>query len=227
MGLLLASFVLNGGILAVTICMFVFYTHSKTHESCHLNKAFIGVNLALVIALTIISVLPSVRENMPNSGILQTGVIGFYMTYLTWTAVSNTNGECQPNSAATNSNATTVIGAMLTFLSICYASLRTSSASQLGKLGMASADGMKPLLEEEKSSANDDGDDDDDTGRQRVVDNEKEGVTYSWTFLHVTFAFASLFLTMVLTDWSQFKYDHNHDHDHDDENNNKEKKGQE
>lgn len=91
---------------------------------------------------------------------------------------------------------------MLTFVSVCYASLRTSSSSQIGKLGLGSNEGMQTLLEDKAHATPDDEDEEEDTGRQRVVDNEVDGVNYSWTFFHITFAFAALYLTMVLTDYA-------------------------
>ena len=36
---------------------------------------------------------------------------------------------------------------------------------------------------------------------QRVVDDETESVTYSYTFFHVTMIFACLYLMMTITNW--------------------------
>lgn len=35
----------------------------------------------------------------------------------------------------------------------------------------------------------------------RVWDNEADGVVYSWSFFHVMFAFATLYVMMTLTNW--------------------------
>lgn len=40
---------------------------------------------------------------------------------------------------------------------------------------------------------------DDNSGK--LFDDEKEGVAYSWSFYHFTFAMATLFLMMTLTNW--------------------------
>lgn len=40
---------------------------------------------------------------------------------------------------------------------------------------------------------------DDHSGK--LFDDEKEGVAYSWSFYHFTFAMATLFLMMTLTNW--------------------------
>jgi len=56
---------------------------------------------------------------------------------------------------------------MLTFISVAYSSIRTSSNTQLGKLGMANQEEESVYLMD-----NDDGMDDDEEKGQRVVDNE-------------------------------------------------------
>lgn len=182
------------------VLMFVYYGQSDS-ESCGLHKFFIAFTLVLSVACTVVSLLPSVKEALPRTGLLQSGVITFYITYLTWSAVSSTvGGTCHPVSESSNDTATTVIGAMLTFLAVCYSSLRTVAASQLGKLGMGPSDkeGAYLLMDDK---------DDDSEGGQTVVDNEQDSVTYSWSYFHLTFALASLYLTMILTNWATLKVD--------------------
>ncbi len=191
-GLMLASLLLYGGIIGVSVCLFIFYTDSSS--ACKLNKFFIGFNLALIIIMTVIAMLPRVRAVVPNSGILQSGVLGFFMTWLTWTAVTNTNTSCEPSQSASSNIASTVVGCTIALVTVAYASIRTVSASQLGKMGTT-----------EQSGAAASGSESDEPHRQRVVDDEEDGVRYSWSFLHITLALASLFLMMVLVKFASIK----------------------
>lgn len=51
-----------------------------------------------------------------------------------------------------------------------------------------------------ESDANDDGGEG-GSGEHRVWDNEDSEVAYSWSFFHLMFAFATLYVMMMLTNW--------------------------
>lgn len=150
-GLLTVSVSLFLVSITATILMYVFYAKGTVGDSCGLSKFFITFNMLMGAATTIASINGKVQEHTPTSGILQAGVIFAYTTYLTWSAVSGVTGPC--SSAVGSSTASTVIGAMLTFLAVAYSSLRTSSASQMGKLGLK--EDRKLLLDDEEAGLED------------------------------------------------------------------------
>jgi hypothetical protein len=182
-------------VITITVLCFVFYAG----HGCQLSQFFVALNLILCIAVTVASIHPRVQERMPTSGILQSGVVSFYTTYLIWSAVSGMPGHC--SNGPSSSEAATVIGALLTFISVAYSSIRTSSASQLGQLGLTHPEEQNLLLPSSKTDV----DDEDEEHPRKIIDNEKEAVGYSWSFFHLTFLFASFYMMEVLTDWAVVK----------------------
>jgi hypothetical protein len=47
--------------------------------------------------------------------------------------------------------------------------------------------------------------DEEDGQPRRVVDNEKEGVQYSYSFFHLMLCFASLYIMMTMTNWYRWE----------------------
>lgn len=81
------------------ICFTRIYVHlSKIvlylqENTCALNKFFISFNLILCVIISIISILPTVQEYQPRSGLLQSSVLTLYVVYLTWSGISNSPGR--------------------------------------------------------------------------------------------------------------------------------------
>jgi len=189
-GLILSSAFMYLTSFVGTIMMYIFYTHSDK-ESCSLQKFIISFNLLTSVAATAVSLRGDVQ-----GGILQAGLITFYTTYLTWSALSEADSTCMPSKFQQESGLDVTIAALLTFIAVAYSSLRTSSASQIGKIGMeAGKDKEKQALLDSST------DDDDMEAGSPTRDNEQEEVLYNWSHFHLTFALASLYISMVLTDW--------------------------
>jgi hypothetical protein len=101
-------------------------------SGCTTNRFFISFNLALCIAITIISIHPVVQASNPRSGLAQSGMVAAYCTYLIMSAVSNHAHEsCNPLSRTSTTRTTTVvIGAVFTFLAIAYSTSRAATQSR-------------------------------------------------------------------------------------------------
>uniref|UniRef100_A0A8C8B8P9 Serine incorporator 3 n=1 Tax=Otus sunia TaxID=257818 RepID=A0A8C8B8P9_9STRI len=200
----------------------VFYTKP---DDCTENKFFISINIILCIAVSVVSVLPKVQEHQPRSGLLQSSVITLYTMYLTWSAMSNEpERNCNPSllniitqiasPTVVPANTTvvpatpappkslqwwdaqSVVGLIIFVLCLLYSSIRSSSNSQVNKLILSGSDSA--MLEETLgtgSGAAEEGE------VRRVVDNEKDGVQYSYTFFHFMLFLASLYIMMTLTNW--------------------------
>ncbi|NXP81798.1 SERC3 protein, partial [Ramphastos sulfuratus] len=207
--------------LVFLVLFCVFYTKP---DGCTENKIFISINVILCIAVSIVSVLPKVQEHQPRSGLLQSSVITLYTMYLTWAAMSNEpERSCNPSllniitQIATPTtvpenttvvpatpappkslqwwDAQSVVGLVIFVLCLLYSSIRSSSHSQVSKLTLSGSDSA--MLEDTAAlgSAAEEGD------VRRVVDNERDGVQYSYTFFHFMLFLASLYIMMTLTNW--------------------------
>jgi hypothetical protein len=188
--------------LTGTILLFVFFTKS---DGCDLNKFFISINLILSVIVSVISILPAVQENLARSGLLQSSVVSLYVTYLTWSALANSpDTTCNPGllgivgaGSKTNDHmgfdTEGIVGLIVWMCCVLYSSLR--SASQSSKITMS-----ENMLVKDNGAGKDDGDGG-ERGEKKVWDNEEETVAYSWTFFHIMFALATLYVMMTLTNW--------------------------
>ncbi|XP_053743021.1 serine incorporator 1 [Synchiropus splendidus] len=195
--------------LLALVLFFIYYTRP---DNCTENKVFISINMLLCIAASVMSVLPQIQESQPRSGLLQSSLVTLYTMYLTWSAMTNEpDRQCNPSLLGiigmnTTSHATQetvvqwwdaqgLIGLALFLMCVLYSSIRNSSNTQVNKLTLTSdesaliEDGPQPDSIEEGSSLS------------RVVDNEKDGVTYSYSFFHFMLFLASLYIMMTLTNW--------------------------
>lgn len=184
--------------ITAVILLFSYYTTGE----CGWQKFFISSNIILSLILSVLSILPSIQESQPRSGLLQSSILTLYIMYLTWSALSNGPGhECKPSllqsdKPKTSADAHAFVSLILWFLCVIYSSIRTSTNSQVSKLSMSDQ-----ILAKDTGDA---GQDLESGGRpQATYDNEAEEVAYSWSFFHVMFAFASLYVMMTLTSWNK------------------------
>lgn len=191
--------------LAITgvVLLFVFFTKSN---DCSLNKFFISINLILCFVVSVVSILPNVQEKLPRSGLLQSSIVSLYVVYLTWSTVSNSpDSSCNPGllgivGANTTVKSTqmgfdgqSIIGLIVWMCCVLYSSLRTASNSS--KITMS-----EHVLAKDTGAGRDGGNDGGENGK-KVWDNEEETVAYNWSFFHVMFALATLYVMMTLTNW--------------------------
>ncbi|XP_032679735.1 probable serine incorporator isoform X2 [Odontomachus brunneus] len=215
--LLGASFFNYAVSIAGIVLLYVYFTHESI---CALNKFFISFNLILCVITSIISILPSVQEHQPRSGLLQSSIVTLYVVYLTWSGISNSpDRECNPgflgilagddiktqNRVAFDKES--IIGLVIWFSCVLYSSLRTASKSSKITMsenvlvqdnGAVRNTGEQSLIGNEVEGRNADAESGNDA---KVWDNEEEKVAYNWSFFHLMFALATLYVMMTLTNW--------------------------
>lgn len=190
------------------VLFYVFYTQP---DDCTEHKVFISLNLIFCVIVSVVSILPKVQEAQPHSGLLQASIISLYTMYVTWSAMTNNpNRKCNPSLLSLGSNVSTtdpsapdpehvqwwdaqsIVGLIIFLFCTLYASIRSSSNSQVNKL----------MQTEETVGSRGDGVVGED-GALRAVDNEEDGVTYNYSFFHFHLCLASLYIMMTLTNWYQ------------------------
>ncbi|XP_067645804.1 serine incorporator 3-like isoform X3 [Eurosta solidaginis] len=196
-GVTLTSYALS--LVGISL-LYIYFTHSG---GCGLNKFFISFNLVLCFVISILSVMPAVQDRLPHSGLLQSSLVTIYTVYLTWSAVANNpEKDCNPvmygmingvaagnatlppptHSSKVTFDTTNIIGLIVWLFCILYNCI--SSAVEVSKINN---DGERRDAE---------------AGAEKgVIDNETEGVTYSWSMFHIVFVCASLYVMMTLTNW--------------------------
>ncbi|XP_018046995.1 PREDICTED: probable serine incorporator isoform X2 [Atta colombica] len=199
------------------VLLYIYYTHPS---ECALNKFFISFNLILCVITSIISILPTVQEHQPRSGLLQSSIVTLYVVYLTWSGISNSpDSACNPGFLPGISNndiknrvtfdKESIIGLMIWFSCVLYSSLRTASKSSKITMsenvlvqdnGAVRNEGEQSLIDNEVEGRNPDAEGGHVT---KVWDNEEEKVAYNWSFFHLMFALATLYVMMTLTNWYQ------------------------
>ncbi|KAJ9154980.1 Membrane protein TMS1 [Pleurostoma richardsiae] len=119
------------GSLAMTIIQYIFFASS----GCSMNQAVITINLLLWLAVSVISVHPTVQEYNPKAGLAQAAMVAVYCTYLTMSAVSmepddTGNKHCNPLALSAGTRRTTVVlGAIVTMLTVAYTTTRAATQS--------------------------------------------------------------------------------------------------
>lgn len=210
--LLFFTFLMYGTSVAGIVCLYVYFTHGikdAAASECHTNKFFISFNLILCIVASVLAIHPKVQEHQPRSGLLQSAVISLYTVYLTWSALLyNPDSSCNPfvntDPSVKSIDTQAIIGLVLMFLLVIYASIRTASSSQVGKLALASRASTGGTSE--ATTLREGGEASDvnlmeEGSRQQVYDDEQDRVAYSYSFYHFMLFLASLYIMMTLTNW--------------------------
>lgn len=85
-GLLFFTFFFYALSITGIVLFYIYYAQDRT--ICRLHTFFISFNLCLCFILSVISILPQVREHNTPSGLLQSSFVTLYVVYYTWFARS-------------------------------------------------------------------------------------------------------------------------------------------
>ena len=190
------------------ISFYTFFTSSKQVMRCQVNMfyiTFIGIQCFLA---TIVSIMPSVQQELTGAGLLQSSVVILYTMYLTWNTLSTEpDSICNPlgkiileYDSMTGVSGEAIFGCLLTLVLLVFACVVRASTSHLGKYGLALAESEEFAMATYYE----------DRSRENVEKKLETGgkeisldayVGYNYSFFHIVMALASLHILMVLTNW--------------------------
>lgn len=191
--------------IGAVVCFFLFYTEPS---GCKNNKFFISLNLVLCFMVSMVAIHPKVQECQPSSGLLQAAVITLYTMYLTWSGMSNEPDRmCNPSGSLISSdnlapglgNGRTVVAAVLMFVMVVYSCLKTTTSNRL-TASSSMEETLLPDYNQDVETGNA-SNEENKVKIQRVYDDESTAVNYNYSFFHLTFTLASLYIMMTLTNW--------------------------
>ncbi|CAJ2513756.1 Uu.00g018750.m01.CDS01 [Anthostomella pinea] len=208
--------------LAMTIIQYIFFAKS----SCSMNQAAITINLLFWLAISFISVHPTIQEYNPKAGLAQGAIVAVYCTYLTMSAVSMEpdDKQCNPLIRAQGTRTTSVvIGAIVTMLTVAYTTTRAATQS----LGLGKNRGGIKLLDDDEHDlvtqqpgrremraevlrrAVEEGslpadallsdDEDEESGGNTPHDDERSSTQYDYSVFHIIFFLATCWVGTLLT----------------------------
>jgi len=187
-----ASVVMLLGSLAAIVAMYVLFTAAGA-RTCALNIAFITLTLLICILFTFLSLL----DKIEHGALLPSSVIFTYCTYLCWSAISSVPSSDErwhcfvfdPDTASSQSW-DMLVGIAFTLISVAYSTASSSVRSAEFKLGTTQPPprSLPPL--HSSRLADDDEDLDDPT------------FAYSPAFFHTTFLLASMYVAMLMCNWT-------------------------
>ncbi|KAI1344567.1 serine incorporator [Xylariaceae sp. FL0016] len=210
------------GAMVMTIVQYIFFARGD----CTMNQAAITINLLFWLAISFVSVHPTVQEYNPKAGLAQGAMVAFYCTYLTMSAVSMEpdDKQCNPLIRAQGTRTTSiVIGAIVTMLTVAYTTTRAATQS----LGLGNNRGGIKLPEEDEHDlvtqqpgrremraealrrAVEEGslpadallsdDEDEESGGHTPHDDERSRTQYDYSVFHIIFFLATCWVGTLLT----------------------------
>lgn len=200
--------------------LFYWFNPSSVEGGCSLNVVLIVLSILLVTVFSALSLSPHVQ----SGSLFPSAVVSLYCMYLAYSALQSEPHHYQCNALGGTltaaSGTTLAAGMLLMLLTTTYAAFRAGSNTRTFRVYssdddverplMESPAGSRPLPEDDEgqplTSAGLDGqamsreDADQPKPRSRALD-EFTPVTYNYSFFHLIFALASMYIGMLMTGW--------------------------
>lgn len=200
------------GCAALIGVLFYWFNPSGVGD-CSFNTAVIVVTIVICLAVTMAPLHPSI----PNGSLFPASVVSLYCCYLAYSALQSEPHDYACNGLGARLNAasgsTLALGMGITLASVVWSALRTGSNTDAFLGGFEGGSTEQPLLErtmddeEALTSAGLDGDAPKTQSATRTAGDggaavsESESVSYNYSWFHLIFALASMYIAMLMTGW--------------------------
>jgi hypothetical protein len=183
-------------LFAAGITVMEYAVFAKDAADCQMNVWFITINVMACFVISVMSIHPKIQEMNEDSSILQASVVSAYCSYLILSSMLSepedySDGKCNPWSTSNSASQSTIaLGAVFTIVVVVYSTFQAAH-----KVGKDANGEQRPLM-----AAGEDKDEEDEDA-SKVVE-ETEAPPYNITILHLFFMLASMYIGMLLSDWS-------------------------
>lgn len=218
------------GLLAVTITAFaavitlaglMFHWFKPAGAgSCSLNMTLISLSLVLVAAFSAVSLHPGLHPSRQGS-IFPSSAIALYCMYLCFSSLQSEPHEYECNGLAQQltaaSGSTLALGMVATIAAVVYSAFRAGSNTHIFSLEGSEGEAEVHLLSGAEAGTltsaplTSSGLDGADSAvppaiataerSERTALDEFQPVTYNYSFFHLIFALASMYIAMLMTGW--------------------------
>ena len=183
--------------IAGIVIMYKFFDPASA-GGCGLNVTFITITLVLAVVFSVVSLLPQIK----NGSLFPSAMIALYCVFLCFSALASEPNDYECNSMGNRMDSSNQwIGMMITLIAVVYSAMRVGSSADTFSLEstparqnstpLVIAPGTQGMSKDEESGA-------------APEDNHDEfdPVDYNYTFFHLIFALASMYVAMIMTSWA-------------------------
>lgn len=196
-GLLTLTSACYGLCVAGVVMMYKFF--DPEGETCKTNVTLITVTLLMFVAFSVISLLPQVE----HGSLFPSAVIALYTVFLCFSALGSQPEDYHCNGMGHKMDSTKLwIGMVFTLCSVAYSAFSAGSSSASFSLtDNAYSTSSTPLVSAPGTKSMTRRDSEDEETGSTGDHAEFEEVDYSYSFFHLVFALACMYVAMLMTGW--------------------------
>eukprot|EP00794_Sanderia_malayensis_P019434 gene19434-21358_t len=205
LAMILATFLMF--LISITAVSFFYYLFAGSLglTKCKANMFYITFVVIQSLLATIISVTPTIQQELEGAGLLQSSAVVLYSSYLTWNTLSSEpDPVCNPlgkvildYDTLSGVDGAALFGCLLTFALLIFACTVRANTSHLGKYGLALSEGedyaVAMYIDENRKTKT--------KTEEDIEISLDDYVGYNYSLFHVIMTLASLYLLMILTNW--------------------------